>query len=117
MGLYTLTASGNVTNAGTATVTSPKLNGNSGDYTLQFNILKVSGTLGGTAQPQTSLDGTVWFNTAGASAYTITDTAGTQSTAWFVENKKGLYYRVLVTGTGTMVGTPSGSLLTIDERA
>ena len=107
MAALILTASGNVTNAGTATLTTGALPGNTGDVTLQYILTKVSGTVAGTAKPQGSLDGTNWLDIPSQSAFTNTDVA-TQSTIWYLRNTKCLYYRILVTGSGTMVATPTG---------
>jgi hypothetical protein len=117
MALKTLTATPTTAvNTTPSRLASGKIAGNSGTYTLQVNVAKTSGTVAGTIQPQTSIDGTNWFNTPGASAFTLTDVAN-QSQAWFIENKKGLYYGALVTGQGTMVATPTGVVLLDEDDA
>ena len=67
--------------------------------TIQFLAVEVSGTTGGTAQVQGSLDGTNFFNIG--SAYTLTDVAS-QVTSFTVTDWGCLYLRLKVTGTGTM---------------
>lgn len=114
MAAPTLTASGNVTNTGTATLTTPVLAGNSGNIGLQMILTKVSGTVDGTAKPQGTIDGTNWVDIPSQSAFDITDVA-TQSTIWWLRDTKCMQYRVLITGAGTMVATPTGSYL-IDEE-
>jgi hypothetical protein len=109
----TLTASGNVTNTGTAMLTTAQKADSTGNITLQAVITKVSGTVAGTAKPQGSLDGTNWFDITltgiipTQTAFTLTDVAS-QTCAFFLRNVKCLYYRILITGSGTMVATPTG---------
>lgn len=110
----TLTASGNVTNTGTATLRTGKLAGNTGNITLQAIITKVSGTVGGSVKPQGSLDGTNYFDIVGYTAQVPTDVA-TQSVGFILRNAKCTYYQLLYTGTGTMVATPSGLWVQDDE--
>lgn len=76
--------------------------------TVQFWATKISGTVGGTAQLQGSLDRTNWYNVG--SAVTLTDVAG-QITAFKVSDSGDPYYRVAVTGTGTMAVKISAKLL------
>jgi hypothetical protein len=67
---------------------------------FQFTATKISGTVGGTATLQGSLDGTLWYTVPGVTAYTITD--ATQTTAFKVTDYGSRYLRILVVGTGTM---------------
>lgn len=106
----TMTASGNVTNAGTATLTSGNQTTGTGNVSIQLVVTKVSGTISGTAKPQGSIDGANWVDLPSQTAFTLTDVA-TQSTIWYVQNQRAAKYRVLVTGSGTMVATPSGTML------
>ncbi len=113
--VFTMTTSGSpVTNTGTATSTVT-VKSVSGLVTIQAVFTKTSGTLGGTATLQGSLDGVNYVTiptaatVAGASTYTVTDTA-TQSTIFTVKNQGYYYYRVSWTGTGTMVGNVTSYL-------
>lgn len=69
------------------------------DIGVQAVITKISGTAGGTATFQGSLDNTNWENIG--SAYTITDVAS-QAKAFTQTGNPYHYYRVKFTGTGTM---------------
>lgn len=113
----TMTVSGSpVTNTGTATATL-SVTGGKPNVSILATFTKTSGTLGGTATLQGSLDGTTYITVptgatvAGASTYTITDTAS-QSNLFIVKNNAFNYYRISWAGTGTMVGTVSAVLLT-----
>lgn len=66
---------------------------------IQIDAIEISGTTGGTAQVQGSLDGVTWYNIG--SAYTLTDTAA-QTTVVKITDGDGLYLSVLFTPTGTM---------------
>ena len=106
----TMTTSGSpVTNTGTATSTLA-VKSISSMVAIQAVFTKTSGTLGGTATLQGSLDGVNYTTistaatVAGASTYTVTDVAS-QSVIFLVKNQGYYYYRVSWTGTGTMVGT------------
>lgn len=108
--VFTMTTSGSpVTNTGTATSTIA-VKQVSSLVTVQSVFTKTSGTLGGTATLQGSLDGVNYTTiataatVAGASTYTVTDVA-TQSVIFVVKNQGYYYYRISWTGTGTMVGT------------
>jgi len=111
-----MTVSGSpVTNTGTATVTSTILNSYE-TATIQAVFTKTSGTLGGTATLQASLDGTNYATVAtaatvaGAATYTVTDVAS-QSVIFIINGAPYKYYRVSWTGTGTMVGTIAAYIL------
>lgn len=107
-----LTASGNVTNTGAATLTAPNAILGQDRVTIQMNLAKVSGTVAGTAAAQASLDNVNWYtltSTQGGASYTNTDIA-TNIYIWFLTPAKAPYFRILITGTGTMVGTPTGSI-------
>ena len=112
----TMTVAGSpVTNTGTATVTAT-INNSYETATIQAVFAKTSGTLGGTATLQVSLDGTVYITAptqatvAGASTYTVTDVAS-QSISFIINKAPYKYYRVSWTGTGTMVGTMAAYIL------
>lgn len=87
-----------VTNSATKYLVSGKVS-QGATVTVAFTATEISGTTGGTATLQGSLDGAVWYTIG--SAYTLTDVA-TQTTSFKVTSACDLYYRVAVTGTGTM---------------
>ena len=97
-----------VTNTGTAYL-SLKL---TGYYTvsIQVNVTKISGTLGGTIVLQGSLDGTNYVTIPSSSSLTVTNVAS-QGYLWTYSNSPYLYYRVLATGTGTMSGIISAKIM------
>lgn len=95
---YNLTVD-TVTNTGTKWLKTLSLNGYSKVVAVQFIAEEISGTTGGTAQLQGSLDGSYWYNIG--SAYTLTDVAS-QSTVFTITDFPHVYLRVFVTGTGTM---------------
>lgn len=95
------------TNTGTATITA-LWKAASSTVTVQARFERLSGTAGGTATLQGSLDGTNWA-TASATTYTVTNTAD-QSTGWVITGSPWLYYRVSYTGTGTMAVRLYGKL-------
>lgn len=78
--------------------------------TVAVRITKVSGTVGGSAALQGSIDGTNYFAISGASNLTLTDVAS-QGTLWVTTNAPYSYYRVLTTGTGTMRAIVSAKIL------
>lgn len=78
--------------------------------TVAVRITKVSGTVGGSAALQGSIDGTNYFAISGASNLTLTDVAS-QGTLWVTTSAPYSYYRVLTTGTGTMRATVSAKIL------
>lgn len=112
----TMTVSGSpVTNGGVATATAT-INGKYETATIQAVFTKTSGTLAGTATLQASLDGTNYATVAtqatvaGAATYTVTDVAS-QSVIFIINKAPYRFYRVSWTGTGTMVGTISATIL------
>jgi hypothetical protein len=104
-----------VTNTGTGTVQCrvlkdvPTVN-----TTIQVNVTKISGTVGGTISLQGSLDGTNWkaLNTAETQTAlpTVTATDATNVYHCRLNGSPFLYYRVSWTGTGTMAASFSASL-------
>jgi len=89
-----------VANTGSGTLYTPKISkGKLVGIVVTFT--ETSGTSGGSAILQGSVDGSKWVTVG--SAYTVTDTAE-QSTAFSVAATAGFYsyYRVTHTGTGTM---------------
>lgn len=97
-----------VTNTGTAYL-SLKL---SGYYavSIQVNVTKISGTLGGTIVLQGSLDGTNYVTIPSSGSLTVTNVTS-QGYLWNYANSPYLYYRVLATGTGTMSGIISAKIM------
>jgi hypothetical protein len=96
-----------VTNAGTGTVQCRLLRAVAvTNTTVQVNVTKISGTVGGTISLQGSLDGVNWraLNTVDTQTAlaTITAADATASYHWRLAGSPFLYYRVSWTGTGTM---------------
>lgn len=75
---------------------------------VQAIITKISGTVAGTVLLQGSLDGTNYIS-VGADTMTNTDVA-TGTHFWVVTGNPYGYYRLLLTGSGTMSATVKGSL-------
>lgn len=78
-----------------------KISGYMKTVAVQVTVTKISGTVGGSAALQGSLDGVTYYNVTGATALTLTDVAS-QGQIWSLVDPGYQYYRVLVTGTGTM---------------
>jgi len=76
-----------------------QIKGDNSVLTVQPTFTKISGTAGGTATLQGSVDGVGYSNIG--SAYTVTDTA-TQTTMWSVNPSIYQYYQLKYVGTGTM---------------
>ncbi len=74
--------------------------------TIQVNVVKISGTVGGTISLQGSLDGTNWkaLNTVDTQTAlaTVTATDATSSYHWRLAGSPFLFYRVSWTGAATM---------------
>lgn len=90
-----------VTNTGSDTLFTPKLSkGKLAIFVVTFT--ETSGTSGGSAVLQGSVDGTDYA--AIGSAYTVTDVAGVSTTfkVLAVDNAWN-FFRIVYTGTGTMV--------------
>lgn len=104
-----------VTNTGTSYVTTRALKADfTAHTTVQVNVTKISGTVGGTISLQGSLDGVNFkalntLDTQTALA-TITATDATNSYHWRVTGGSFLYYRVSWTGTGTMAASFSAKI-------
>lgn len=81
---------------------------------IQSVITKISGTVGGTATLQGSIDGTnfvtVSSSYADVTSYTPTDLA-TNSKLFIVTGSPYRYYRISYTGTGTMSASHRGYVL------
>jgi hypothetical protein len=111
----TVTAtSDTVTNTGSGALLSKRISG-PGTVTIQVNVTKVSGTVGGTISLQGSLDGTNYkaLNTeeTQTALATITATDASNIYHWRLSKSPFIYYRVSWVGTGTMVATFTASIL------
>lgn len=110
---YTVT-SDTVTNTGTAYLTSGRIAG-PGMVTIQVNVTKISGTVGGTISLLGSLDGTNFkaLNTQETQTALATITAADASGAyhWRLSASPFLYYRVSWTGTGTMAASFTSKIM------
>lgn len=76
--------------------------------TFQINVIRNSGTVGGSCILQGSLDGAQWKTLN--DTLTLTNVA-TQVGFWNVVHPYYLFYRIRCTGTGTMNATPTGYFL------
>ena len=96
-----------VVNAGSKTLTLKQV----GYYTVsvQAVVTKISGTVGGYAILQGSIDGTNYVNISTDSLKMTNVT--TNSKIWVVQPSGYLWYRVLVVGTGTMAAKVAGTLM------
>lgn len=104
-----------VVNTATAFITCKKLADVNASYvTVQVNVTKISGTVGGTISLQGSLDGVNFkaLNTreTQTALATITATDATNVYHWRLDGSPFLYYRVSWTGTGTMSASFSAQL-------
>lgn len=98
-----------VSNTGSETWTlKVKPSGNTPSYVSVISITKITGTLGGTAAFQGSIDGTNYV-TIGSSS-TVTDTASQTFAATASNGPPYLYYRWLWTGTGSTSGSASAKI-------
>ncbi len=99
-------ASDTVSNTGTETLTK-MVNGTFTETTIQVVVTKISGTVAGNCILQGSIDGVNYVNLnhlgqpAANDTCTNTDVT-TNSFIWTLGTSKYLYYRVKVTGSGTM---------------
>lgn len=99
-----------VTNTGTSYVTTRVLKADFVAHTtIQVNVTKISGTVGGTISLLGSLDGTnfkaLTVLDAQTALATITATDATNSYHFRITGGPFLYYRVSWTGTGTMAAS------------
>jgi hypothetical protein len=105
-----------VTNTATVYLTSPQVNFNKGaNTTVQVNVTKISGTVGGTISLQGSIDGTNFkaLNTPDTQTAlaTVTATDATNVYHWRLAGNPFTYYRVSWTGTGTMSASFTAKVL------
>ncbi len=95
-----------VTNTGTALVVS-KVGGGANSVSIQGVVTKVSGTIAGKQYLSGSLDG---VNYVLVDSLTLSDVA-TNHKIYVLSSAPYLYYKISVTGSGTMVGTLNGYIL------
>lgn len=95
------------THAATDTITNTTVkyqygivNGSNVHFTIQSTLDKISGTVAGTVKPQGSIDGVLYNDISGQTAFTLTDVAQ-QSCSFVIAPSSYQYYRVVVTPTGT----------------
>ena len=115
--LYSNVASGvkqldTITNAGTVTMTSARIDAAAQQTTIVYTFTKLTGTVAGSATLQGSIDGVNFVTVAGTSAYTVTDVAS-QTASFVVDKKPYLYWRVSTTGSGTSTYTVKGNTLVV----
>lgn len=89
----------------TITNTTPKyqyaiVNGSNVHFTIQSTLDKISGIVAGTVKPQGSVDGVLYTDIAGQTAFTLTDVAQ-QSCSFVILNSPYQFYRIAVTPSGT----------------
>lgn len=103
-----------VVDTGSGALFSKRIGG-AGAVTIQVNVTKVSGTVGGTISLQGSLDGTNYkaLNTeeTQTALATITATDASNVYHWRLSKSPFLYYKVNWVGTGTMNATFTASIL------
>ena len=109
-----------VTNTGTSSLTYGPATKR--PLTIQMNIAKASGTLGGTVTLYGSADGVNYValtdatSTPTITTYTVTDTGtytARQMKSWYLNDHEYLYYKVTWVGTGTMAGSAKAFIIGI----
>lgn len=104
-----------VTNTATNFVTSPKSYGTNNLITVQVNVTKISGTVGGVISLQGSVDGVTFkaitLENAQTVLPTITATDATNVYHFRLSSNPFLFYRVSWTGTGTMAASFGAQML------
>lgn len=95
------------THAATDTITNSTakyqyaiVNGSNVHFTIQSTLDKISGTVAGTVKPQGSVDGVLYTDIAGQTAFTLTD-VDQQTCSFVISPSSYQYYRIAVTPTGT----------------
>lgn len=94
-----------LTNAGSDTVYT-QIQGTYKTVSVQAVLTKVSGTVAGNAVLFASVDGTNYVQISTDSLLMTNQTTNTK--IWVVNNSNYMYYKVIFTGVGTMVGTAYG---------
>lgn len=105
-----------VTNTGTGTLTSVRVNGPGDNVTIVVVCTKISGTVAGTITIQGSLDGTNYKAIPTVETQTSITTAtaldvASQVFTWRLASSPYLYYRVSWTGSGTMAASFAAKLM------
>jgi hypothetical protein len=77
------------------------------NYSIQLNVTKISGTVGGTLKLVYSTDGTNFYN-FNDTVYTAANASGVYG--WNVHNVAATYIGVKFTGTGTMSASAAGTV-------
>lgn len=98
-----------VTDTGVRTLVA-QVTGNKATVTIQVDVTKISGTLGGTIIPVGSNDGLKWY-AAGTGTFTATNVASQGVN--FSPPLGFAYYGVQWTGTGTMSGSIKATLRSV----
>lgn len=95
------------THAATDTITNTTVkyqygivNGSNVHFTIQSTLDKISGTVAGTVKPQGSVDGVLYTDISGQTAFTLTDVAQ-QTCSFVILQSPYQFYRVVVTPSGT----------------
>lgn len=101
--VYSL-SSDTVTNTGTVYLEGRVAD--KGAVAIQVNITKISGTVAGTATLYGSVNGSTYqpVDTVDAPAYTLTNVTS-QGIIWHIDKSYLNYYRVSITGSGTMAAS------------
>ena len=90
----------------TAALSPQTITGSYTNVAFQVVATKISGTVAGTAILQASLDGTN-YHSVGVDTLTLTNVA-TNAHLWSAAPNKYKYWRVKVTGSGTMSASVNG---------
>lgn len=77
--------------------------------TVQLNVIKVSGTVAGTARLTGSLDGVNYATVPGTDTLTLTNAS--QSKVWSIGSYPYQYLRIIYTTTGTQRSVPAALIL------
>jgi hypothetical protein len=107
--IFTMTNSGStVTNAGVVNLTLPIREGFD-TAVFGLRITKTSGTVAGTSVLEQSMDNTNWETATGTDTLSHSNVT-TNIKNWALTNPAFPYYRIKVTGSGTMAATATGWL-------
>lgn len=90
-----------LTNADTTYLSLSKISGYYNSVAIQVNASKISGTVGGSAVVQGSVDGTNYIDLPTAVADSMSLTNGSSSHIWAIESPPYPYYRVKIITSGT----------------
>lgn len=101
-------ATDTITNTATETFTR-QIPHKRASLSVQVVITKISGTVDGTAKLQGSIDG-INFSDISSDTLDLTNVA-TQGKVWTFDHSPVLYYRVSITGSGTMAASAKAWVL------